>query len=196
MSLRMRWIVPSLILLFSVAAVSAPKKIADLWVLKPVVRPAVPVGVTNSKNPIDAFIQARLLDEGLSPSPEADRRTLIRRVTLDLTGLAPTPEQTAAFVADKSPQAYEQLVDRLLDSPAYAEKQAVRWLDAVRYADTAGFHSDGECDGLRAVRLLTNPCQPAATHSPTRFDPPAHHHAMRRRAYHPTAPHCHPAASA
>src|SRR3984957_7536831 len=109
----------------------------------PITRPAVPLvkGVAKP-NPIDAFIQARLLDEGLSPSPEADRRTLIRRVTLDLTGLAPTPEETAAFVADNSPQAYEQLVDRLLASPAYAEKQAVRWLDAVRYADTAGYHGD------------------------------------------------------
>ena len=83
------------------------------------------------------------IQEGLKPSPEADRRILIRRVTLDLTGLAPTPEETAAFVADNSPDAYEKLVDRLLATPAYAEKQAVRWLDAVRYADTAGYHSDG-----------------------------------------------------
>ena len=126
------------------AWVAQGAKYEDHWSYVPITRPPVPLvkGVAKP-NPIDAFIQARLLDEGLSPSPEADRRTLIRRVTLDLTGLAPTPEETAAFVADNSPQAYEQLVDRLLVSPAYAEKQAVRWLDAVRYADTAGFHSDG-----------------------------------------------------
>ena len=126
------------------AWVAQGAKYEDHWSYVPIIRPAVPLvkGVAKP-NPIDAFIQARLLDEGLSPSPEADRRTLIRRVTLDLTGLAPTPQETAAFVADNSPHAYEQLVDRLLASPAYAEKQAVRWLDAVRYADTAGFHSDG-----------------------------------------------------
>ena len=115
------------------------------WSYVPVSRPAVPVAAaTNSapQNPIDAFIQARLAQDGLKPSPEADRRTLIRRVTLDLTGLAPTPAEIAAFVADQSPEAYPKLVDRLLASPAYAEKQAVRWLDAVRYADTAGFHGD------------------------------------------------------
>jgi hypothetical protein len=113
------------------------------WAYQPVTRPPVPAvnGVAPS-NPIDAFIQARLVREGLKPSAEADRRTLIRRVTLDLTGLAPTTEETTAFVADNSPDAYEKLVDRLLASPAYAEKRAVRWLDAVRYADTAGFHND------------------------------------------------------
>jgi hypothetical protein len=115
------------------------------WSYQPVSRPPVPVvnGAT-AANPIDAFIQARLAQDGLKPSPEADRRTLIRRVTLDLTGLAPTPAEITAFVADNSPDAYQKLVNRLLGSPAYAEKQAVRWLDAVRYADTAGYHSDGE----------------------------------------------------
>jgi hypothetical protein len=118
------------------------------WSYAPVSRPPVPVvkGAVPLnpaiQNPIDAFIQARLAQEGLKPSPEADRRILIRRVTLDLTGLAPTVAETTAFVADNSPDAYRKLVDRLLSSPAYAEKQAVRWLDAVRYADTAGYHSD------------------------------------------------------
>ena len=111
------------------------------WSYTPVNRPAVPHG-PGAANPIDAFIQARLAQDGLKPSPEADRRTLIRRVTLDLTGLAPKPDEVAAFVADNSPGAYEKLVDRLLASPAYAEQQAVRWLDAVRYADTAGYHGD------------------------------------------------------
>jgi Protein of unknown function (DUF1549)/Planctomycete cytochrome C len=112
------------------------------WSYVPVSRPSIPA--TSAQNPIDAFIQTRLAQDGLKPSPEADRRTLIRRVTLDLTGLAPTPAETAAFIADNSPDAYGKLVDRLLASPAYAEKQAVRWLDAVRYADTAGYHSDSE----------------------------------------------------
>jgi hypothetical protein len=113
------------------------------WSYQPIVRPAVPATAQKVANPIDAFIQTRLAKEGLKPSPEADRRTLIRRVSLDLTGLLPTPEQVAAFEADKSPDAYEKVVDRLLASPDYAEQQAVLWLDAVRYADSAGFHSDG-----------------------------------------------------
>jgi len=109
------------------------------WAYQPVQRQAPPA---NAANPIDAFIQERLARAGLHPSPEADRRTLIRRVTLDLTGLPPTPEETAAFLKDNSPNAYERLVDRLLESPPYAEQQAMHWLDAVRYADTCGFHGD------------------------------------------------------
>jgi len=115
------------------------------WAYQPVRRPDPPVvtqAVAPVRNPIDAFIQSRLAREGLRPSPEADRRTLIRRVTLDLTGLLPTPEEVSAFLKDLSPDAYEKVVDRLLASPRYAEKQAMHWLDAVRYADTAGFHSD------------------------------------------------------
>jgi Protein of unknown function (DUF1553)/Protein of unknown function (DUF1549)/Planctomycete cytochrome C len=116
------------------------------WAYQPVRRPAVPeIGERASapiRNPIDAFIRARLTSEGLSPSPEADRRTLIRRVSLDLTGIPPTPQEVAAFVNDRSPEAYEKLVDRLLASPRYAEKQTMHWLDAVRYADTSGFHGD------------------------------------------------------
>lgn len=115
------------------------------WAYQPIVRPAAPE-ISNLKsqirNPIDAFIQARLAKEGLTPSPEAGRRTLIRRVSLDLTGLPPAPQEVAAFINDKSPDAYEKVVDRLLASPRYAEKQAMHWLDAVRYADTAGFHGD------------------------------------------------------
>ena len=113
------------------------------WSYQPIVRPAVPTVSQNPANPVDAFIDARLAKEGLKPSPEADRRTLIRRVTLDLTGLLPTEEQVAAFEADRSPDAYEKIVDRLLATPEYAEQQAVHWLDAVRYADSAGYHSDG-----------------------------------------------------
>ena len=115
------------------------------WAYQPVMRPedirfSHPQSPVN--NPIDAFIQKRLLLEGLEPAPEADRRTLIRRVSLDLTGIPPTPAEAAAFVNDKTSDAYEKLVDRLLASPRYAEKQTMHWLDAVRYGDTAGFHGD------------------------------------------------------
>jgi Protein of unknown function (DUF1553)/Protein of unknown function (DUF1549)/Planctomycete cytochrome C len=95
-----------------------------------------------NKNPIDAFIHARLDKEGLTPSVEADRRTLIRRVTLDLIGVPPTPDEVNAFLADQSPMAYERVIDRLLASPRYGERMAVPWLDAVRFADTVGFHGD------------------------------------------------------
>ncbi|HZP00197.1 MAG TPA: PSD1 and planctomycete cytochrome C domain-containing protein [Terriglobia bacterium] len=117
------------------------------WSFQPVKRPPVPKvsdGGTPIRNPIDAFVQARLAKEGLKPSPEADRRTLIRRVTLDLTGLPPTPTEVEQFVNDKSPDAYEKVVTRLLASPRYAEMQTMHWLDAVRYADTRGFHGDNE----------------------------------------------------
>jgi hypothetical protein len=113
------------------------------WAYMPVKRPATPpIDGPTVRNPIDAFIQQRLRQANLSPSPEADRRTLIRRVSLDLTGLPPQPAEVEAFVKDRSPDAYERLVDRLLASPAYAEKMTIHWLDAVRYADSAGFHGD------------------------------------------------------
>lgn len=115
------------------------------WAYQPVKRPVVPQ-LADSKAPvrnaIDAFIQERLAHEGLTPSPEADRRTLLRRVTLDLAGLPPTQAEVDAFVKDTSADAYEKVVDRLLASPAYAEMQTMRWLDAVRYSDSAGFHGD------------------------------------------------------
>ena len=91
---------------------------------------------------IDAFLDARLAKEGIAPSPEADRRTLLRRLSLDLIGLPPTPGEMSAFLADASPSAYEKQVDRLLASPHYGERMAIPWLDAVRYADTVGFHGD------------------------------------------------------
>jgi hypothetical protein len=94
------------------------------------------------RNPIDRFILARLESEGLHPSPEADRYTLIRRVYLDLIGLPPTPEEAYAFAKDPSPDAYDRLVDRLLANPHYGERWARRWLDLARYADTNGFEKD------------------------------------------------------
>jgi hypothetical protein len=113
------------------------------WAYEPVKRPPVPeVANGTIRNPIDAFIQDRLAREGLKPSPEADKRTLLRRVTLDLTGVPPTGEELAEFISDKSPDAYDKVVTRLLASPRYAEVQTMHWLDAVRYGDSAGFHGD------------------------------------------------------
>ncbi len=95
-------------------------------------------------NPIDRFILARLDREGLKPMPEASKETLLRRVSLDLTGIPPTPAEVNTFVADTSPDAYERQVDRLLRSAQYGERMAARWLDAARYADTNGYQYDGE----------------------------------------------------
>ncbi|MGH9666962.1 MAG: DUF1549 domain-containing protein, partial [Bryobacteraceae bacterium] len=107
-------------------------------------RPPVPQ-VQDSKwvrNPIDGFVLAKLEHEGLKPSPEADKAALLRRVSFDLTGLPPTPAELAAFLADKSPEAYEKQVDRLLASLHYGERMAMQWLDLARYADTHGYHID------------------------------------------------------
>jgi hypothetical protein len=114
------------------------------WAFTPPVRPAIPPLPDRSgcANPIDFFIRSRLEQEGLSPSPEADRVTLIRRLSLDLTGLPPTIEEVDAFVADPDPDAYRALVDRLLASPRYGERWARTWLDAARYADSDGYEKD------------------------------------------------------
>ena len=116
------------------------------WSFVAPVRPALPKVQNTSwvKNAIDAFVLARLEKEGLSPAPEADRATLIRRVSLDLTGLPPSPKEVDEFIADKSSNAYEKVVDRLLASPRFGERMAFRWLDAARYADTNGYQLDGE----------------------------------------------------
>lgn len=120
------------------------------WSLLPPQRPLSPAFDDDSqkarwiRNPIDAFVMARLTQEGLSPSAEADRPTLIRRASLDLTGLPPTPGEVDAFVNDTSDQAFEKVVDRLLESPRFGERMASRWLDAARYADTSGYQNDGE----------------------------------------------------
>src|SRR5207237_5167363 len=90
----------------------------------------------------DPFILAKLAEHGLTPAPEASRRTVIRRLTFDLIGLPPTPAEIAAFLADSSPVAYERLVDRLLASPHYGERWARHWLDLVRYAETAEHEFD------------------------------------------------------
>jgi len=115
------------------------------WAFIPPLRPKPPSVKAQSwlRNPVDAFILSRLEQEGLSPSRAADKATLIRRVTLDLTGLPPTPKEVDAFHNDSSAKAYEKLVDRLLASPRYGERMATRWLDAARYADTSGYQNDG-----------------------------------------------------
>jgi len=118
------------------------------WAFVPPQRPPLPE-VKDEKwvrNPIDRFVLARLEKEGLKPSPEADRATLLRRLSFDLTGLPPTTAQIDAFLADKSANAYEKEVDRLLALPQYGERMAMQWLDLARYADTHGYHIDSARD--------------------------------------------------
>jgi hypothetical protein len=116
----------------------------DWWSLQPLQRPAIPSGKSPSwgRNPIDRFLLARLEEHGLAPSPDADRRTLIRRLSFDLIGLPPTPEEVEAFLTDGSPNASEKLVDRLLASPHYGERWARHWLDVVRFGESDGYERD------------------------------------------------------
>ncbi len=119
---------------------------ADHWSFQPIAKPQPPAAAhpALARNAIDHFVQARLAKENLAPSPEADRATLIRRISLDLTGLPPSPEQVAAFVNDDSPDAYEKLVDTLLASPHFGERWARHWLDIAHYADSNGYNIDGK----------------------------------------------------
>jgi hypothetical protein len=118
----------------------------DWWSLRPLSRPDVPPAPSAlagwCRTPIDRFIAAKLAEKGLHPSPEADRRTLIRRLSFDLLGLPPTPEEIAAFLEDRSPDAYERLVDRLLDSTHHGERWARHWMDLVHFAETHGHDQD------------------------------------------------------
>ena len=116
------------------------------WSLIPPARPSLPAvdPTAEARSAIDAFVLERLSKDGLGPSPAAERTTLLRRVTLDLTGLPPSPEEVEAFLTDTAPDAYERAVDRLLASPRYGERWALPWLEAARYADTSGYQSDGE----------------------------------------------------
>jgi hypothetical protein len=118
--------------------------IAKHWSYQKPLRPALPAVKQNDwvRNPIDTFVLARLEKEGMTPSPEADRVTLIRRLSLDLIGLPPTPAEVDAFVADHSERAYENLVERLLASPHYGERWGRHWLDLAHYADTNGYEKD------------------------------------------------------
>ena len=122
-------------------AVATP---ARHWAYVKPVRPALPMvkHAAWCRNPIDYFVLARLEQKGIAPSPEADKETLIRRLSLDLTGLPPTIAEADAFLADRSPHAYEAVVDRLLASPHYGERWARPWLDMARYGDSNGFEND------------------------------------------------------
>jgi cytochrome c553 len=127
----------------SAKAKSAPAKTAH-WAFQPIARFAIPTVQNRAwvRNPIDAFVLARLESEGIAPSPEANKATLIRRLKLDLTGLPPTPSEVAEFLSDNRPDAYEQLVDKFIASPHYGEKWARQWLDLARYADSDGYEKD------------------------------------------------------
>ena len=116
----------------------------NLWSLQKVERPSIPDTKAKNwvKNPVDAFVLSKLEAKGLQPSPAADRVTLLRRVSLDLIGLPPTPEEVDAFVKDQSPNAWEKVVDRLLASPHYGERWGRHWLDVARYAESQGFKAD------------------------------------------------------
>jgi len=113
------------------------------WAFVAPKQPVLPSGAPTT-HPIDALVRARLASEDLAPSPEADRATLLRRVSFDLVGLPPTPAELDAFLSDKTPEAYEKVVDRLLASPSYGERWARRWLDLARYSDTNGYEKDRE----------------------------------------------------
>ena len=127
------------------AAPTGAASAAKAWAYTPVRQPAVPAVKNKAwvRTPVDAFVLAKLEEKGLRPSPDADRATFIRRATLDAWGLIPTPAEVKAFVDDKSPKAYDKLVDRLLASPHYGERQGRRWLDLTRYADSDGYNADG-----------------------------------------------------
>lgn len=124
------------------AATAKPK--STHWAFQPIAKPELPDtrNRTWARNPIDRFVLARLEAESIAPSPEASKTTLIRRVTLDLTGLPPTPAEVTDFLADSRADAYERLVDRLLQSPHYGEQRARQWLDLARYADSDGYEKD------------------------------------------------------
>lgn len=115
---------------------------AKHWAYRPVDRPSLP-SIPGVAHPVDRFIRARLAAEGMKPSPRAAKETLLRRVHLDLTGIPPTPQELDTFLADARPDAYERVVDRLLASPHYGERQAIKWLDLARYADSHGYEKDG-----------------------------------------------------
>jgi hypothetical protein len=127
------------------AKTASARSLPDDWAFQPLNRPAIPdlrAPQQTSLNPIDAFIRAKLGEQGLALSPEADKRTLLRRVYFDLIGLPPTPEEMRAFLAESSPEAFERAVDRLLESPRYGERWARHWMDAVHFAETHGHDQD------------------------------------------------------
>src|SRR5262249_45397749 len=135
------WSIGLIGLVANAAVAEAPN--GNLWAFEPVRRVEPPADSSGwSANAIDRFVRAELQKHDLQPAGQADRRTLIRRVTFDLIGLPPTPAEVEAFLADRSPDAFAKLVDRLLASALYGERWGRHWLDVVRYADTGGFETD------------------------------------------------------
>ncbi|MBI3855625.1 MAG: DUF1549 domain-containing protein, partial [Planctomycetes bacterium] len=142
-----RWIAMGAPMPAETAAAAGPAKLtgptpeegAKFWSFRPVQDVAVP---PKAPHPVDAFLLAALEAQGLAPAPEADKPTLLRRVSFDLTGLPPTPEELEAFLRDPAPDAFEKVVDRLLASPRYGERWGRHWLDLVRYADSNGVDED------------------------------------------------------
>jgi hypothetical protein len=131
----------------------SPRRDERHWPYSPVGQVGTPADPDGwSAHPIDRFLRAKQREVGLPPAGPADKRTLIRRVTFDLTGLPPTPDEIDAFLADSSPTAYEKLIDRLLASPHYGERWGRHWLDVVRYADTGGFEADPQYKGAWQYR--------------------------------------------
>ncbi len=127
------------LLCFAISTSAQSNKNEKWWSLKPVQRPSLPASNNRDQNPVDFFVAAKLQENKLSRSPEADRKTLLRRIYFDLTGLPPTPEELAAFEKNKSSRAYNDVVEKLLASPRHGEKWARHWLDAVRFAESSGF---------------------------------------------------------
>src|SRR5262249_36964457 len=128
------------------AAAVVSSRDREFWAFRPPARPELPPvkDAARVRTPIDAFVLAKLEAKGLTFSPDADRVTLVRRLSFDLLGLPPSPEEVDAFLADARPDAYERLVDRLLASPHYGERWGRHWLDAAGYADTVGPDNDAE----------------------------------------------------
>lgn len=132
---------------FAAEPVEEPAVTADdraHWSFRPPVRPSVPLARGEIRTPVDAFVLAKLNAAGIAPAGPADSLALVRRLTLDLTGLPPSPDEVEAFLRDERPDAYERLVERLLASPHYGERQALFWLDAVRFGESNGYEADGD----------------------------------------------------
>ncbi len=151
-NLMLRWFGCGVVLCCAAVFAGTPGDAPKLWALKPLVRPDVPAGLTASPNPIDAFVAAQYKAQGLTPIGPADKRSLLRRVYLDLIGLPPTPAEQDAFLQDQTPDAYEKVVDRLLASPQHGVRYGRHWLDVLRYADVEERH-DRRPGYLHVARL-------------------------------------------
>src|SRR5438128_2236660 len=142
--MRRYFTVPLLCAVLAMAADTFTQRQREFWSFQPVKKQAPPAvrNASWARTPIDAFVLAKLEAKGIAPARAADKITLLRRATFDLTGLAPTPEEVTAFAADQSPQAFEKIIDRLLASPQYGERWGRHWLDLARFAESEGFKAD------------------------------------------------------